>query len=160
MKRGHGMDECGLEQLFRLLAEETTPPSEDELRTHGRRQPSRGWRPARRLSPTARSDGSASDGASHSQPSPSSSGAASGFGLGSSATPSGSAGTTFRGLGFLPAPGWTVVQGAVADSGGVSSAVAIESLPKHAVLIHVTFTPRRPGRRRRARASSVAHACC
>lgn len=86
-------------------------------------------------------------------------GSALGFGLGSFLTPSGSE-NTIVGFGFLPSPGWNVLQTGTLDTDGVARAVAanvpldarddlrseplatIRRLPPSGVLISATFQPR------------------
>lgn len=87
-------------------------------------------------------------------------GSALGFGLASSATPTGAAGTTYAGFGFLPARGWTVVQGGQLGADGSTTATAANvpleldprtgavpspmrrSLPRGGIVIQATFTTR------------------
>lgn len=82
-----------------------------------------------------------------------------GFGIAGSLAPSGSA-TSLVGFGFLPSPGWNVVQSGTLDASGVARAVAanvpldpeddlraepvatIRTLPARGVVISATFTPR------------------
>ncbi len=143
-----------LEQELQRLGDAGETPSEQELRRMAREaaSESRSLGPAR--GPRRRWAGVAAVAAALLAAS------ALGVALGSSLTPAGSASMPARGLGFLPAPGWTIVQGETFDVPGATSATAanvplhpadrpnalpartIATLPARGVVIHVTFEAR------------------
>lgn len=147
--RRRGRDETRVEALLAELAKRTPAPSEDELRLLARSLAAESRRAAPPRRPASRRWVAAATAAALA--------GAVGFGLATWTAASSVAGTSVTGVGFLPAKGWTVVQG---GAFGAPTAIAanvpldpdddlrgaplatLRSLPPTGVLISTTFSLR------------------